>query len=92
MNKKSTSISSGNVAVDPSKMSYSDLVEGAYMLQAAGTLLRQAFGIVSLTNSLQENPLSDSELKSFASCFDTVHKIVNTIGKALFDYASKHNK
>lgn len=84
--KKQKNLSSGSLAVDPTKMDDRDLCEGAYMLQATGTLLRQAFGIVSLTNTLQKNPMSDSELKSFAQNFDVVHKTVNVMGAALMEY------
>lgn len=87
-----TNKQSGSINLDPTKMSFTDLVEGAYMLQATGTLLRQAFGIISLTNSLQENPMSDSELKSFAQSFDLVHKTCNTFGVALRDYANKQKE
>lgn len=82
----------GSIALDPKKMSSSDIIEGAYMLQATGTLLRQSFGIVCMTNSLQENPMSDSELKAFGQNFDMVHKTVNVMGKALFEYAKKISK
>lgn len=61
------------------------------MLQATGTLLRQAFGIICLTNSLQSNPMSDSELKSFAQSFDLVHKTCNSFGAALREFVSNRN-
>lgn len=87
MKKQQLVNSEGSISLDPSKMSYSDIIEGAYMLQATGTLLRQAFGIVCMTNSLQDNPMSDAELKAFGQNFDLVHKTVNVMGKALFEYA-----
>lgn len=91
MKKTSLHQRSGNVSLDPSKMDDRDLIEGAYMLQATGTLLRQAFGIISLTNSLHDNPMSDSELKSFAQSFDLVHKTCNSFGAALRDFVSKRS-
>lgn len=78
--------STGAVEVDPSNMETSDLLEGAYMLQAAATLLRQSFGIVSMTNSLLGKPLSDKDLKEFASNFDLVHKTLGVFVKGLKDY------
>lgn len=92
MKKTSFHQRSGNVSLDPSKMDDRDLIEGAYMLQAAGTLLRQAFGIISLTNSLQDNPMSDSELKSFAQSFDIVHRTCNSFGEALRSFVNNRRK
>lgn len=83
---KTTTKQSGSVSVDPRKMDTRDLVEGYYMLVACATLLRQAFGIVGLTNTLLESPLTESELKSFANQFDLVHKSVNTVAQGLKVY------
>lgn len=83
---KSTTKQSGIVSVDPRKMDTRDLVEAYYMLVACATLLRQSFGIVGLTNTLLESPLTESELKSFANQFDLVHKSVNTVAQGLKAY------
>lgn len=83
---KTSSKQQGSVSLDPSKMDTRDLVEGFYMLLAGCTLLRQDFGIVSMTNTLLKKPLSDSELKSFANQFDIVHKTLNTFASGLKDY------
>lgn len=83
---KSSIKQSGSVVVDPRKMDTRDLIEGYYMLIACATLLRQAFGIVSLTNTLLESPLAENELKSFANQFDLVHKSVNTVAQGLKVY------
>lgn len=77
---------SGNVALDPSKMDTRDFVEGYYMLISAACLLRQSFGIISMTNSLLESPLSESDLKSFANQFDIVHKTINVVSAGLQKY------
>lgn len=88
--KKNESVNTtGSVALDPSKMDIRDLVEGVHMIDATCTLLRQSFGIVSLTNSLSESPMSDSELKSFANQFDLVHKTLSVMRNSLAAYVSK---
>lgn len=87
MEKKSKQ--SGNLSLDPSKMDTRDLVEGYYMLLSAACLLRQSFGIISMTNSLLESPLSESELKSFANQFDIVHKTINVVGAGLQKYINE---
>lgn len=70
--------SSGSLAIDPTKLDSRDLFEGAAMLQASATLLRQSFGIVSMTNSLLDKPFSEDDLKSMAARFDAIHKLLNT--------------
>lgn len=86
MKTNSTSKQTGSVALDPRKMDTRDLVEGYYMLVAAATLLRQAFSIVAVTNSLLDEPLKDSDLKSFGNQFDIVHKTINTVAAGLKVY------
>lgn len=83
---KTTTIQSGSVAIDPRKIDTRDLVEAYYMLIACATLLRQSFGIVGLTNTLLESPLTESELESFANQFNLVHKTVNTVAHGLKVY------
>lgn len=82
----------GSVPFDPSKMDTRDLVDGYYMLIAGCTLLRQDFGIVAMTNSLLKDPLSESELKSFANQFDIVHKTLNTFASGLKVYIDGRQK
>lgn len=77
---------SGTVSLDPSKMDTRDLIEGYYMLISAACLLRQSFGIISMTNSLLESSLTQSELKSFANQFDIVHKTINVVSAGLKGY------
>lgn len=86
---KITAKSQGAVPIDPSKMETRDLLEGAYMLQASATLLRQAFGIVSMTNTLLDKPLSDKDLQEFAKNFDLVHKTIGVFVSGLKDYIEK---
>ena len=76
----------GVAPIDPKQMDLRDINEAAYMLQATATLLRQSFGIVSFTNTLQDHPFSDTELKDFARCFDVVHKTCVTLSAALSKY------
>lgn len=83
---KTTVNSSGSVSLDPTKIAKRDLVEAYYMLISSATLLRQSFGIVSLTNSLLDGSLTDSELKSFANQFDLVHKTLNSFASGLKVY------
>lgn len=78
----------GVAPIDPKSMDIRDVAEAAYMLQATGTLLRQSFGIVSFTNTLQDKPFTDDELKDFARCFDVVHKTCNVLSGALFKYVN----
>lgn len=75
--------------VNPSQLSSQDVVESGYMLESAATLMRQSFGIVCMFNDLSPEPMSESELKSFAQNFDIVHKTCRTFARALFDYAKK---
>lgn len=80
--------SKGVAPIDPKSMDIRDVAEAAYMLQATSTLLRQSFGIVSFTNTLQDKPFTDDELKDFARCFDVVHKTCNVLGAALSKYVN----
>ena len=84
--------SSGTVKIDPRKMDPSDIQEAANMLHACSTLLRQSFGIVCMFNDIQDNPMSESELKSFAQNFDVVHKTCNVFSAALFAFAKKQSE
>lgn len=84
--------STGSAEVDPKKMDTSDLLEAAYMLQASATLLRQSFGIVSMTNTLLDSPLEDRDLKEFAKHWDVVHKTLGVFVKGLKDYLNTRSK
>lgn len=83
---KTTNKQVGSAELDPRKMETSDLLEAAYMLQASATLLRQSFGIVSMTNTLLDSPLEDKDLKEFAKHWDTVHKTIGVFVKGLQEY------
>lgn len=92
MKTTSTSKQTGSVAMDPRKMDTRDLFEGYYMLVAAATLLRQAFSIVAVTNSLLDDPLKESDLRSFGNQFDIVHKTINSVAAGLKVYLDGRSK
>lgn len=75
--------------VDKSRLSSGDVIEAGYMLEACATTMRQSFGVISMFNDLSPNPMSESELKTFAQHFDVVHKTCRTYARALFDFANK---
>lgn len=89
---KATDKTIGTAEVDPKKMDSSDLLEAAYMLQASATLLRQSFGIVSMTNTLLDSPLDDKDMKEFAKHWDVVHKTIGVFVKGLKDYLETRSK
>lgn len=90
MEKKKSSVGSkGAAPIDPHQMDKRDLFEGFCMLSACATLLRQAFGIIAMTNTLCEKPLTDKELKDFASQFDSVHRVVNVMATGLKKYVDE---
>lgn len=84
-------VSSGNLAIDPSKLDSRDLFEGAAMLQASATLLRQSFGIVSMANTLLDKPLSETDLKDMATNFDTIHKLLNATAFGIKTYIDRRD-
>lgn len=67
-----------------------DVLESAKMADATCTLLRQSFGIVTLFNGFSDNPMSESELKNFATQFDLIHKVLQATVRALSEYACKN--
>ena len=79
----------GNISLDPKQISKFDLTEAYYMLLSSSTLLRQAFGIVNMLNSLLDTPFNTDELKAFGKSFDLVHKTHEACAHGLKSYIDK---